>query len=1336
MRRLLRPLLFALLLPVLLLAALLLAANTDPGRRLIVWGLEEVTGGQVVLSGLSGTLPGAPRIGRLELRDADGVWLVVEDVTLAIDPLQLLRGKVAIEALNARSVTLRRLPAGGEDEAAPIQLPVRILLGRLVIDDLSLAGAVPGAPRLTVDGSGAVASAQDVQATVLMTAPGRSDRYRLEVAIGEGQYRLNLALQEAPGGLLAALAKAAGVRVPADLAGWRLDATAAGPAAAVALKATLAAGPLQAAAEGTIDLESGSATGLRLSADVPAMALAPGDAPEIAWQRIGLRADLSGTLAKPQGEARFELDGLRAGDLTLERLTATAVGDPARVRMDAELVGLRAKGLPESAATVPLRIAGELTANDPALPFRLTARHPLLDLTAQGGLAARAGQATLSLPDLGALAAASGLDLAGSARFDLAGAADGEPRLDATGELALTQAPAPLPDLLGPATRLAFSVRRNGDAWDLSRARIEGARVTAGVQGQVARDALNLGWTLDLPDLGALGPGWSGRLQAEGGVTGDPAAPALVAELVADAARAGAGGGRVTGRLSARLIEPTGELVLRGAWAGQPVVVNISGGRARDGSLSLSFGDSRWASLTASGSLRLPPGASLPQGEVRLNAGRLADLAPLLPQGASAGLDGRLSARLTLTDAGAALLEAAGEGVALPGVAVGTLALNARVTEPLGAAQTQATLRLRGLAAAGLGGDLSLTAAGPAAALGLTADAALTTATGPVKLTAGARLEALARRLAVQRLEAQARGETLRLLAPATLDLADGVAVDRLRLGLRKGSIEVAGRILPRLDLTATVTGLPLDLVQLAAPGLPLTGTLGADARLTGTLAAPVGSLRAQATGLGLTAGPGRSLPPAQVKVTLALAADGVQIDARTEVGPRANLHLRGRIAGGLPFTAGTLDLRADGRVELGLLDPLLTSGGRQLTGQARLNTAIVGTLAAPRLNGTLGLSGVVVRDRNIGLVLTGIEGTLGLAGDTVRVQHLTGRSGRGTIELTGSIGVLAPGLPVDLRLVASNAQPVQLDQLDVQGDADLRLTGRAAERLAVAGTVRLSRVEVRLPERLPATIVTLQVRERGGSGRPVAAAPPPTALPDLGLDLSVAAPRAVYVRGRGVDAELGGEVRLGGTAANPLITGGFDLLRGDYQLVGQTLRFTRGRIGFDGAHGIDPTLDLEARTTAAGSTAILAILGTAAKPRVELRGEPPLPQDEVLSRLLFGVAGGRLSPVQAVRLGMAAASLAGIDGQGGLLGFGLLDRLTTGLGLERLKFGTDQRGESTIEGGRQLTERVYIGARQGGRAGETQGVLRMELTPRIKLEADVGVTGGTRAGVAYEREY
>jgi translocation and assembly module TamB len=1359
MRRFLRRLATGLLLPVLLLAlvlaALLLAANTGTGQRLIAWGLGEMSDGQVVLSGLSGALPGAPRIARLELRDGEGTWLVVEDVLLDIAPWQLLRLKVLIEAVTARSVVLLRLPPRDETTAAPIRLPMHILLERFFIEDLAIDQVVPGAPRLTIDGSGSVANAADVQATLLMTAPGRTDRYRLEVAISDGRDRFTLALQEAPGGLFAALAASAGVQVPADLDGWRLDARAEGPrstlALNVALEAKLAVGPLQAAAEGVFDLESGSAAALRLSADVPAMTLAPGDSPGIAWRRMGVKADLTGPFLAPQGNARVDLDGLSAGEATLDRLIATIEGDVARLRFDAELDGLRAPGrLPEAAATVPLRVAGELTADDPALPFRLAVTHPLLDLAAEGGVTARSAQATLTLPDLAALAAPSGVDLAGSARLDLNAAAGGDPQLDATGELTLTRAPGPRPELvqglLGPAARIGLSVRRDGDAWQVASAQIEGARIKVAAQGRVAGDALALGWTLDLPDLSVLAPGWSGRLEAHGDVAGDPEAPAVVADLALNAGHPDAGRGRVSGRLEARLAEPGGSLDLRGDWAGQPVAINLQAARSEDGGLSLSFGDSRWASVKIAGSLHLASGATLPQGTVRFSAERLADLDPLIAPWVGSdpgrGLAGRLSADVTLTDAGMALIEAEGKGLRLPGpVEIGTLTLSARVAEPLETAQTQATLRLGGFALGQVSGDLSLTAQGTAAALDLTADAGLMAPAGPVKLAAGARLDAPARRLALQRLTAQVRGETLSLLTPAVLDFADGLAVGRLRLGLRPGgtqaSVEIAGRVLPRLDLTGTLSGLPLDLVRLVAADPPLAGTLGADLRLTGTLDAPLGRLRAQASGLRLTQGPGRAIPPAQVKVTMDLAPDGAQIDARAETGPRTNLHVHGRIGGRPPFTSRTLALRADGRVDLGLLDPLLTSGGRQLSGGAALKTAITGTLGAPRLDGTLRLTDAALRDRAIGLALTGVEGTLVLAGDTVRVERIAGQSGRGGIELSGSVGVLAPGLPVDLRLVARNARPVHLDQLDIQGDADLRLSGPAAERLTAAGMVRLSRVEVRLPDRLPATVATLQVRDRGGVGRPAAAAPASSALStDLALDLVLSAPRAVYVRGRGVDAELGGEVQLRGTWADPVISGGFDLLQGEYELVGQVLRFTRGRIGFEGAQGIDPTLDLEARTTAAGSTAILAVLGTASKPRIELRGEPPLPQDEVLSRLLFGVAGGRLSPFQAARIGMAAASLAGIGGGEGLFGLGVLDRLRTGLGLERLSLGTDTQGGATVEGGRQLTDRIYVGARQGARAGEPQGVLRIGITPRIKLEADIGATGGTRAGAAYEREY
>jgi hypothetical protein len=478
-----------------------------------------------------------------------------------------------------------------------------------------------------------------------------------------------------------------------------------------------------------------------------------------------------------------------------------------------------------------------------------------------------------------------------------------------------------------------------------------------------------------------------------------------------------------------------------------------------------------------------------------------------------------------------------------------------------------------------------LVARGPLRDLGLTAEAALTTAAGPTRLGLDGRLDIAAHRLALQRLEAQAADQTLRLLAPAVLDLADGVAVDRLRLGLGTGSIELAGRLVPPLDLNAKLSQLPLELASLAAPDLPLTGTLAGEVRLSGPLEALVGSVRLEAAGLRPTRGAGRGLPPAEVKVAATLGPSATQIDASAQAGTNTQLRLRGTLGGRLPFAPGALDLRADGRVDLALLDPLLTAAGRQASGQAVLDARLMGTLAAPSLSGSLRLTNGALWDRGIGLVLTQVQGRLLLAGEELRLDGLTARAGPGTLALAGTVGVLAPGIPVDLRLTARDARPLQRDLLDAQGDADLRLTGAVGERLNLEGRVQLDRVEVRLPERLPANIVTLEVRELGErrSGPPGQSAGARRPL-DLGLDLVLSAPRNVTVRGRGVDAELGGEVRVRGTLADPLISGGFDLARGDYDLVGQRLRFSRGRLGFDGAAGLDPNLDLEARVTAAGA--------------------------------------------------------------------------------------------------------------------------------------------------------
>jgi translocation and assembly module TamB len=297
-----------------------------------------------------------------------------------------------------------------------------------------------------------------------------------------------------------------------------------------------------------------------------------------------------------------------------------------------------------------------------------------------------------------------------------------------------------------------------------------------------------------------------------------------------------------------------------------------------------------------------------------------------------------------------------------------------------------------------------------------------------------------------------------------------------------------------------------------------------------------------------------------------------------------------------------------------------------------------------------------------------------------------------------------------------------------VRLSADLRLAGEAAGALAATGRIDVARAEILLPERLPAELVDLPVRVAG-------AAPPParpTAGPPVALDIAVAAPRAVFVRGRGIDAELGGSVRLGGSAAAPDITGALALRRGQIAILSQTIAFRRGALDFDGAAGIDPALDFEAATTAGDITALVRVGGTATAPRITLGSEPEVPQDEVLARLLFGRSQATLTPAQLIQLAQAAAELAGI----GPSGPGILDRVRRRLGLDRLAVGADQAtGGPTVEAGRYLADGVYLGARRAA-DGSTRATVRIEVLPNVQVEADVGGKGEGRVGLSWGIDY
>jgi translocation and assembly module TamB len=260
----------------------------------------------------------------------------------------------------------------------------------------------------------------------------------------------------------------------------------------------------------------------------------------------------------------------------------------------------------------------------------------------------------------------------------------------------------------------------------------------------------------------------------------------------------------------------------------------------------------------------------------------------------------------------------------------------------------------------------------------------------------------------------------------------------------------------------------------------------------------------------------------------------------------------------------------------------------------------------------------------------------------------------------------------------------------------------------------------------MPREVVVLDVRRPGGRRL----RQPPRSLPAIAIDLKVHAERAVYVRGRGLDAELGGDLRVSGTSVAPVVAGAFDMRRGTLALAGASLKFSRGQVTFNGTSArsiLDPTLDFAADSNSNDVSATLVIGGYASAPTVTLTSTPELPQDEILAHLLFGVSAKQIAPLQMVSIGVALASISGVTTSVG----DPMAAMQRRLGLDRLAVGGGTGADANsavLEAGRYVSNRVYVGATQST-TGITKFQAQIDLTHRLKLQTVVGNGSATAQG-------
>ncbi|MCI0752830.1 translocation/assembly module TamB domain-containing protein [Teichococcus vastitatis] len=866
--------------------------------------------------------------------------------------------------------------------------------------------------------------------------------------------------------------------------------------------------------------------------------------------------------------------------------------------------------------------------------------------------------------------------------------------------------PDPLGGVLGSEPVVTF----RGTASHIDELLVEGAGATLRASGDVG-DRLGLLVDLTVPDLKAVRPEVTGPLTAQARVSGPMADPAIALTVQSPGLTAA---GRRIEALDLAAEVPSingmaGTLRLTGRAENQPISVNLRA--AREGDLiRLAEAQAVFGPVTANADGVVNTATLRFDGQAVVDADNLAPLAPLVGQ----------------PIAGALHIEAKGH------------------TGPDGRQVIDASARTRRIEYAGQPYALDASVTGTDADANWRVDATLPQAkvAGRGRLTQGD----AGMRLDIAAFSADAPGNLgVRLAAPAAILMPPSGAIEipGLRIAARPaGNFTISGVWGPeRADIRVALAALPASLVNMFAPEPKLAGTVVGEARITGPTTAPEVNATVNGTGLRVDAPWSRGWPAATLRVEASRAGSGaVRANAALRMGNVVTLDAEASLPQG-PGAAAPVQARLSGSTNLQpLLTPSLGGSANTVAGRIVLDGGASGTLAQPVLNGTATLSGGEVRNPLYGLRLRNIRGQLRAAGEQILFENIVAQAGNGRISVNGNAQPFAAGIPMQLDITARDATPVQSELVTALLDADLRFTGPLQTSPALNGTVQLKRVAVNIPRSLPGGgVATLgDVRERGADAPEPAQAGP--AAPPIALNVNIQAPQSILVRGRGLDTELGGSLRIGGTAADPQPEGAFTLRRGTFQLIDRRIEFDRSSsLAFDGE--MMPTLDFTATTRAQNLAITINIDGPPNDPKISFTSVPELPQDEVLARLLFNRPLDQLSPFEIAQLASGAAALAGAGpgGSRGLLG-GLADRL----GLDRLGVGggsgntsgsnTEETGPSVQAGG-YIGQGVYVGVEQGTEGGPRVGV-ELELTPRLKLESSTGGESGERIGLSYEFEY
>ena len=309
----------------------------------------------------------------------------------------------------------------------------------------------------------------------------------------------------------------------------------------------------------------------------------------------------------------------------------------------------------------------------------------------------------------------------------------------------------------------------------------------------------------------------------------------------------------------------------------------------------------------------------------------------------------------------------------------------------------------------------------------------------------------------------------------------------------------------------------------------------------------------------------------------------------------------------------GQLDLAMKGDFDLALLNEFVKN--LTASGSGTVNALVRGTLRDPRVQGQGKVSNAQFGYAGFPNTLSQTNGTVFFDENQIRIENITGTSGSGKITTTGSLIFGEEKIKMlNLRVQCREVRIRYPEGMRNVVDADLTLRGSQQSQV-LSGNIRVLSASfqkgydpiTQFLENRSSSISWPGTKDFGNL---------------LNLDLTIGGDRNIKLDTPLIRTSARADMKVKGTAARPLVTGGIEASEGEIYFQGVRYRLTRGRVEFINPVRIDPRIDLEAEGDVRDYRIVLNLSGTVEKLRANIRSDPPLPTVDIFNLVATGGSG------------------------------------------------------------------------------------------------------------------